>query len=159
MHFSSVVGNAQLTRVSYTGQWGATSGDSQDSGKKVWYLTEAYVLMGTFSSIEAVGMYAPWAGGTTTRVSITDVDETGTSFGVASNLIYLPGSYQIGGLVKGAFTVNTNLVDLKLGDGGIIETSDGALIWTTGAVPEPSHYAGILGIIALGAVACRRRRR
>jgi len=111
----------------------------------------------------------PWSQHITDPVSVT-----GAAFGfnnrAAAPRVFLPVGYTVddfnaGTSIAGSFVfAETSLADfgfgstnLSLGTGSF-DAGFGEITWTTSAVPEPSSYSILAGVLALACCAARRRR-
>jgi hypothetical protein len=151
----------QNTTATYEGNWDITYGTNVNYGNSETFTSDLLRVTihggsGYYHGESAVTL--PW-----TTASINS--HTGADFGFSSiGQIYGPLGFDSTTDILGTMTfVAQDLGDLgfnsaEIAYGGVITTPGGAVNWTATAVPEPSTYAGIVGIVALAAVAIRRRR-
>lgn len=120
-----------------------------------FYSTTTYDLINTNSSTSTS---IPWSG------SFAVLSTSGDDFGYTPGYFFVPSDFSESRSISATWILNTTLDSLNLSSGGanlIYSATTPNLVTytvTTSAVPEPSTYAAILGIIALGGAAIRRQR-
>jgi hypothetical protein len=148
---------AGVTTVNYGGSFNFGVIENRASDSKASFNKDMFaVVEGAYSaSVHPSNQWAliPWE----PLGAVPVIARTGDFFGIDWQWLYLPLNYLSGDHMEGSFTLDASFDDLNFpAASGAIITHGGDVNWTT--VPEPSHYCGILGLIILGAVGCRRRR-
>lgn len=151
--------------ASYSGSWdsfvttSSASGTSYKVGADDFYF---YAL--TIYDYAEAGVSPPsgaWASVSTETIGSAYL--TGDPFGFTKYRIYAPIGYTSGDSIVGSLT----FTDTTLSTMGLIEGDSGAFsgagntvnFSVVSAVPEPSFFAGLLGLSTIGFVALRRRAR
>jgi|GEM_PF-5444927 len=143
--------------ATYTGQLNDFTNNNGGSTTFTATSTEQFLaLNGAYSSdtsITTPNDPFPWlflSGGVT----------TGDAFGVTENAVYAPSPYLSGSTLSGeSVWAGKNFGDLGVttGANGSFNLSVSGDLITWSAVPEPSSYALIVGLVALGMMFARRR--
>lgn len=122
---------------------------------QVWNMVSAYDrYTGIMTNSLVFGTDTSGSGGPTNR--------SGDSFGIYGTNLDVPSGFTSGTISGAMFFQNRTLADLGISYGLNVNTtlsgsSDLIILTTSAAVPEPSTYAAIFGLLALCAVWHRRR--
>lgn len=156
------------TTLSYSGSWEIwtlAANPSVGSAYAQIFAGAIYSRPAGTDSYSSAVAYAGDGSWSPTATTVGGVLTSGSdSFSFSTGGINAPFGYSAGDPISGSVLFSgSSLSDLGLsGSSGAINMTGGvtAISWSASvsAVPEPSTYAAIFGVIALGGAACRRRR-
>jgi len=155
--FTETNGTAVLT---YSGSWDNWSPIANGTGlyhrltqSEFWNLTDTY----SYNSSGTYTSQFPWTTATVTAVS-------GDNVGIDGDYRFAPANYISGTQINGSMTFgDTTLTGLGMtaGTSGSITMfgDHSPIAWTASAaaIPEPSTYAVLCGLVVLGCAVWRRR--